>query len=251
MDRASLAPTLYLKALAPFELVHDRFLYAPLVGFCMAAALVLQWASDRIEARSGFRVLPLLAVALVALLGIESMSQMVWWQNNQALFTGAVAVTPENPKALADLAGSYMFNGRDQLAAPLLQRALEIAPQDSIVLYGMSRLSYLRGDDAAAEKYIIQALRITSRYDMWLQLAAVELRLNKLDVAEAAARQAIVMNPTGEDVHAALGTILLAKGDRAGAVQEFQQELRFFPQSQAAQVGLARATGNATGAAPH
>jgi hypothetical protein len=53
------------------------------------------------------------------------------------------------------------------------------------------------------------------------------------------------MNPAGEDVHLALGTILLAKGDRAGAAQEFQQELRFFPQSQAAQTGLARAAGNA------
>ena len=44
---APLAPALYLKALAPFELVHDRFLYAPLVGFCMAVALVLQWGAER------------------------------------------------------------------------------------------------------------------------------------------------------------------------------------------------------------
>jgi protein O-mannosyl-transferase len=236
-----LAPALYLKALAPFELVHDRFLYAPLVGFCLAAALVLQWAAERIEAKTQFRVFALVAFALIPVLGIESMTQMVWWQNNKTLFTRAVAITPENPKALANLAGAYMAERRVQEAAPLLQRALAIAPQDSIVLYGMSRLTWLRGEDAASEQYIIQALRITNRYDMWLQLAAVELRLNKLDVAQAAALQAMAMNSSGADVHAAVGTILLARGDRAAAVGEFQQELRNYPNSESARAGLAQA----------
>ncbi len=248
-----LAPPLYLKALAPFELVHDRFLYAPLVGFCMAAALVLQWASRRIEAKShagseaasGRRILAIAAIALLPLLGIESMSQMVWWQNNKTLFARALTVTPDNPKALANLAGVYMAESREAEAAPLLQRAMEIAPQDSIVLYGMARLAWLRGDDAAAEQSMIGALRTTSRYDMWLQLAAIELRLNKLDVAQKAAQQAAHMNPGGEGVHAALGAILLARGDRQSAVQEFEQELRNYPQSEAARAGLARASAGA------
>ena len=259
-----LAPALYLKALAPFELVHDRFLYAPLVGFCMAAALVLQWAAERIEAKSkpgtptagalgaqehavsSRRVMAIAAIALLPLLGIESMSQMLWWQNNKTLFARAVTVTPENPKALANLAGVYMAEHSEAEAAPLLQRALEIAPHDSIVLYGMARLTWLRGEDAAAEQFMIEALRTTSRFDMWLQLAAIELRLNKLSVAENAALQAARIHPNGQGVHAAMGTILLAKGERRQeAVREFEKELRNYPQSEAARAGLARANGSA------
>jgi tetratricopeptide (TPR) repeat protein len=240
-----LAPALYLKAFAPFELVHDRLLYAPLVGFCMAAALVLQWAAERIEAATHFRVFALVSLALIPLLGLESMSQAVWWQNNRTLFARAITVTPNNPKALANLAGAYLAERRADDAAPLLQRAIQIAPHDSVVLYGMSLLSSMQGDDAASEKYIVEALRLTSRYDLWLQLAAVELRLKKLDVAEAAARQAMKMNFDAEGVHAAWGAVLQAKGDSSEAAQEFQYELHNYPNNQAAREGLAQAAGNA------
>ncbi len=239
-----LAPGLYLKALAPFELVHERFLYAPLVGFCIAAALVMQWASEGIEARVQWRVFPLLALVLIPLLSIETLSQMVWWQNNVTLFTRAVMITPDNPRALTGLADAYIAVRRYEEAVPLLQRSLAIDPQHSPALFALGRIAWLSGDDAAAEKYLTQALRIQPRYDMWLHLASVEMHRNQVDAAEAAVRQSIAMNPTGAGAHAALGMVLLVKGDQAAAAREFREELRIYPQSEIAQVGLSRATGN-------
>jgi tetratricopeptide (TPR) repeat protein len=241
---APLGPALYLKAQAPFELVHDRFLYAPLVGFCIAAALVLQWATQRIESRTQWRGYPLIAIVLVLLLSIESLSQMVWWQNNLTLFTRAVAVTPNNPRALTGLAEAYLTVGHFDEAVPLLQRALAIDPRHSPALFCMGRIAWLRGDDADAEKYLIQALNIHPRYDIWLHLASVEMHRKQVDAAEDAVRQALAMNPTGLGAHAALGMILLSKGDRPGAAREFRQELRIYPQSDVARMGLERATGN-------
>jgi tetratricopeptide (TPR) repeat protein len=242
---APLAPVLYVKALAPFELVHDRFLYAPLVGFCIAAALVLGVATHWIEERLQCRVLPLVAVVLILLLSIESLKQMLWWQNNMTLFTRAVAVTPNNPRALGGLADANLALGHNDEAARLFQRALLLDPQDSPAMFALGRIAWLRGDDTTAEKYLLQALSIQPRYDMWLHLASIEMHRNNLDNAEAAVRQALAMNPTGAGAHAALGIILLTKGDRAAAAAEFQEELRLYPQSDVAQVGLSRATGNA------
>jgi len=244
---APLAPALYVKALAPFELVHDRFLYAPLVGFCIAAALVLGVATQWIEERLQVRVLPLVAVVLVLLLSIESLKQMMWWQNNLTLFTRAVAVTPNNPRALGGLADANLALGRYDQAVGFLQQALVVDPQHSPAMFALGRIAWLRGDDATAEKYFLQALAIQPRYDMWLHLASIEMHRNQVDKAEAAVRQALAMNPTGAGAHAALGTILLAEGNRAAAASEFQAELRLYPQSEAAQVGLSRATGNAGG----
>jgi protein O-mannosyl-transferase len=241
---APLAPALYLKALAPFELVHDRFLYAPLVGFCMAVALVLRWAAEGFEAKSHWRVLPLVALALIPLLGLESMSQMVWWQNNKTLFTRALTVTPENPNALVNLGAAYLADGHYAEAEPLMQRAYQLAPRNSNALFGMARLAWLRKDDEAAAKYLTQALSINPRYDMWLHLVSVEMHLNQIDAAETAAQQAAAMEPKAAGVHVAMGTVLLAKGDREGAAREFRQELRLFPQSEPAQAGLAQAIGN-------
>lgn len=236
-----LAPALYLKAQAPYELVHDRFLYAPLVGFCIAAALVLKWAAEPMEARVQRPVFPLLAVALVTLLSIETMSQMVWWQNNRTLFTRAVTITPDNPRALVNLANTYIAERRYQEALPLLQRAIANDPHYGLGLFALGRIAWVMGDDLSAEKYFTQAVNSQPRYDMWLHLASVELHMSRVDAAEFAARQSIAMNPSGLGAHAVLGTVLLAKGDSAGAAREFREELRFFPQSEPAQLGLAQA----------
>ena len=239
---APLGPALYLKAQAPFELVHDRFLYAPLVGFCIAAALVLQAATRRIESRTQWRGYPLIAIVLVLLLSIESLSQMVWWQNNLTLFTRAVSVTPRNPRALTGLAEAYLSARHFDEAVPLLQRALAIDPRHSGALYCLGRIAWMQGDDADAEKYLSQALSIQPRYDIWLHLASIEMHRKQPDAAEDAVRQALAMDPTGVGAHAALGTMLLAKGDRPGAAREFRQELRIYPQSDVARMGLERAT---------
>ncbi len=239
-----LTPALYLKALAPLELVHDRFLYAPLVGFCVAAALVLRWATAGIEARLQWHVFSLVAVALIMLLSIETMSQMVWWQNNRTLFTRALTVTPNSSKALVNLAGAYMAESRYAEPTPLLQRALEIDPRNSTALFFMGRLAWLRGDNSNAAKYLVEAISILPTYDMWLHLSSVELHMNKVDEAEAAARQSVAMKPNGAGAHAAVATVLLVKGDRVGSAREFREELKNFPQSEPAQAGLALATGN-------
>ncbi len=240
-----LAPVLYLKALFPLELVHDRFLYIPLVGFCMAAAMVLQWASKAIEAKTQWRLFPIVAVTLILLLSIASLSQMVWWRSNTTLFTRALTVTPDNVHALDNLGYAHISESRYQQAVPLLQRSLEIDPRDSKALFGLARIAWLAGDYSAAETYLTQAVSYEPTYDMWLHLASVEMHKNRIDLAEAAVRRSLAMNPTGAGAHVALGIVLLAKGDRAAAASEFQEELRTYPDSQAAQVGLARATANA------
>jgi tetratricopeptide (TPR) repeat protein len=230
----------------------------------MAAAFVLQWAAVRIEAksqagteassqtnsqiksqsRSKWRVLPVAAFALIPLLGLESMSQMVWWQSNKTLFTRAFAITPENPKALVALGTAYMAERRYQDGLPLLRRALEIEPRNSAALFALGRMAWEVGDDAGAANYLMQALRIQPRYDMWLHLASIELHRNRLDAAEAAVRQAAAMNADGPGVHIAMGTVLLQRGDKTAAAREFREELRLHPQSEPALAGLAQATGN-------
>jgi tetratricopeptide (TPR) repeat protein len=172
------------------------------------------------------------------------MTQMVWWQNNTALFTRAVMITPGNPKALANLATSYIAARRYDEAVTLAQRALAIDPRYSPAMFDLARIAWLVGNDATAEKYLTQALSIQPRYDMWLHLASVEMHRNQVDLAEAAVRQSLAMKPDGAGAHAAMGTVLLSKGDREGAAREFREELRNFPESGAAQAGLARATGN-------
>jgi tetratricopeptide (TPR) repeat protein len=238
---APLAPTLYLKVFAPFELVHDRFLYTPLIGFCMAAALVLRWATEDLEKRLGSRIYPLLAAALITQLSFGTMSETVWWQNNLTLFTRAVAVTPDNPRALVNLGDAYIAAHRYDEGVPLFQRAIAADPKCSNAMFGLGLIAWNAGDDTQAEAYFGQALRILPRYDLWMYLAKTELRRKRFDQAEVAARQSIAMAPDKAGVHGVMGEVLLAKGEHVEAAREFQEELRFFPESSAARAGLSRA----------
>lgn len=61
-----LAPVMMLKAFTDFELVQDRFLYVPLIGFCAAIAWMLRLGTRRMDAARGARIF-LLCVAGLAL----------------------------------------------------------------------------------------------------------------------------------------------------------------------------------------
>jgi tetratricopeptide (TPR) repeat protein len=242
---APLAPALYLKALAPLELVHDRFLYTPLVGFCMGAALVAWWLCGLVSAKPA-QALAVASLLLLLPMAAQTIRLTMWWQSDRSLFTHNLEVTPDSGKALDCLSSASLQEGRYEEALPLLQRALALNPRDNLALFGMARIAWVQHDDATAEIYLRRALSAGPRYDMWLHLVSVELHRNRLDLAEDAAQRAIAMNPQGAGVHLALGAVELIKGDRPRAAAEFQQELRNYPESEQARVGLERATGQAT-----
>jgi 4-amino-4-deoxy-L-arabinose transferase-like glycosyltransferase/predicted TPR repeat methyltransferase len=239
---APLAPALYLKVFPPMELVHDRFLYAPLVGFCIAEALVLAHLAEVAAARLHVRVFLPVALGLIAVMSLQSAGQMVWWRNNRTLYTHALTVTPNSRKALDGLAAAYIVDGQYQAAAPLLRRSLEIDPQDANALFCLARMAWMQGDYDVAQKYLLKAIDIAPRYDMWLHLASVEMHRNQVDAAENAARRALAMSPGALGVHATLGAVLLAKGEPGEAASQFQQELNLYPMDDVARKGLARAT---------
>jgi Flp pilus assembly protein TadD len=239
---APLAPALYLKVFPPMELVHDRFLYAPLVGFCIAAALVLHHLAEVAAAKLGVRLFVPAAVALVVLMSLHSASEMLWWRNNRTLFAHALTVTPNSQKALDGLAAAYIVRGDFPAAVPLLERSLQINPRNSRALFCIARMAWMQRDYDRAGQYLRKAIRVKPRYDMWLHLASVEMHRNQIDEAEHAARQALAMRSSGLGAHATLGAVLLAKGEREEAASEFRRELRNYPQNDVARKGLAQAT---------
>lgn len=237
---APLAPALMLKVFADFELVHDRFLYVPLIGFCAGVVWIFGALAARVPDGRGPRLFSLLALALALSWGFLSLTESLWWQNDRALFTHAIAITPDNPRALVDLGDAYMRAGSLDAAVPYFQRALEYDPKSGNAHFGLGLVAYRQGNYAEAEQQIVQALRLKPRYDEWEYLARTALKLGKIETAERAALTALQISSRIPGAHEALGQVLLAKGDRAGAAAAFAAELRIDPQSKPARDGLAQ-----------
>jgi tetratricopeptide (TPR) repeat protein len=90
-----------------------------------------------------------------------------------------------------------------------------------------------------AENYFLEAIRINPRKpDEYFYLGMTQLKSGRTDEAIAAARRAIALNPSGFAYHFALGVMLKAQGDFAGALREFKEELAVNPGQQAAAVQI-------------
>ena len=65
-------------------------------------------------------------------------------------------------------------------------------------------------------------------------LGLADLKLNRMDEAEANLRRAIVLAPASPNYHFALGMVLKVRGNWSGAMAEFAKELEINPGHEAA-----------------
>lgn len=179
---ALLAPALIgIISFDPPYIVQERYLYLPLMGFCLAVALAVEW----LAARQRFAAPGRLATALVALLvmiwGVAYLKANSYWYDTIRVFQRTVEADPDSANAHAALSITYASAGRPREAEAESKRALELDPQ---CIYAYSNLSFFsrqagRLDEAIA--YLEQAktnvvLTPTTR----TQLATVSLNLGLL-----------------------------------------------------------------------
>lgn len=121
----TLAPVIGLVQLG-IQSMADRYTYLPLIGIFIMAAWAIPAAWTRWP-RPGLVFGAVTAAVLVFLLA-EAEVQLQFWRNSVALFTHAVAVTPNNILAEYNLAEALARQGDEAQAVDHYQRALAIEP---------------------------------------------------------------------------------------------------------------------------
>lgn len=247
-------PELNLRWLPAEELVHDRYLYLPILGVCLLTAILLrQWSersqpeiTDAQESAPSPSVpfgTPQLATAgvLIVLLLAATFSQQLDCASDLLLWTRAVRIAPHSEIALCNL-GTVLFE-RGEMAEGfhVFEKELQINPSSQVANYNMGYALYNQHDFAAAEPFVQRALAVApGKPESSRLLGSIELRLGRIDLAEQLMRQAVAIAPRGEGFHNALAVVLLERGDRAGAERELLQELQLFPDSKTALQALAQ-----------
>lgn len=237
----SLAPVMYLKLFVPFEIVHDRYLYIPTIGLCMAAAAAITSLVPGTGSPDGIQLRGLIAVLLVGVSAAATVGYESWWQSDLTLYKRILNITPDNLSAQLDLSVVLMEHRQYEAAIRILDPVLQQAPNNAEALFDRGRAAWETGDNATAERCFAQSAQLAPDVKRWLFLASVELRIGKPKEGELAARRALAMAPTEPYAHLALGQALLDEGNKAGAIAEFEEELRLHPDTQGAQQALERA----------
>jgi tetratricopeptide (TPR) repeat protein len=130
---APLAPALYaIRSFEPENVVQERYLYVPSIGFCLAIALAVEWLVRRKPLGSFTRPLALsITLVLLTLWSVVSIRQNLVWDNDLSLYRNVVMNDPGRATAHVALALSYQSAGRMREADNEIHAAIDLDPSDS------------------------------------------------------------------------------------------------------------------------
>jgi protein O-mannosyl-transferase len=251
-----LAPVMHLSVLPRGELVHDRYLYVPMVGLSLLAAYGFAFGvRPRLEAavetaaaararaqeasRRGLFDPAWVAGALLAALALVSARQSGYWRDNFTLFLRGVTFAPNNGIAAGNLGIEYWKMGDREAATELFRRAATLHPDifeaDKKAGYG----HYAAGRYAEAEQAFDVAVA-TRPEDAFshLMLGLIYLKTGRANAAVSEGRRAVALAPGQPGFEYGFGTILEATGDLPGARDAFRAELAIRPDHKPSQEEL-------------
>lgn len=156
--------SLDIRSFRPEELVHDRYLYLPLMGFLLLVILLIRdglgLITNRDAAKNG-----LVASSLVLSLGLAVVTHLYnpVWASELALWTRATEVDPNSAMAFGQLGAAHYAREKatkvctKSKAAYL--KALEILPTMTQAHLGLGFIANCEGRPAEAQSYFEAVLR--------------------------------------------------------------------------------------------
>jgi protein O-mannosyl-transferase len=231
----TILPTLYLRAIAPGNFVHDRFLYLPSVGMLILVALAVEQISSSKALwakRSGAPIKWAVVAILCSAAFAGTISHQVQWASDLLLYQNAIKYAPRNPVVLVNLANEFASAGQYDRALPLYLNALHLDPGSWLSNYNLGYACYRMGRFPDAVAYLTRAIQIDDKDpDQFIFLARAQTEQGELAEAEESAERALQRGPLSPGFHFVLARILEARGDRERAIAEYRAEVAAHPEN--------------------
>ena len=264
---AGLAPVL---GFIPFEFqsnstVADRYMYMPLLGVCIAVAMLVE-STGRLVLVAMLTFVTGLSVAGYKQVKVWSSGDMLFshtleynpgslvaWQSLGAgfmaakrwpdainAFTSALALRPRFGDGLYNLGLAYEEIGLHQLALEQFRKITTSGAPTAASLEGAARSAKKLGlwDDAKDAIVRLEQEFPGRSQAAWLM---AELQINSGDFgsADRSFREAIRRQPNGYELRTAYGDFLSDHGDPAAAVAEYKTALKLAPNAVPPRINLA------------
>jgi tetratricopeptide (TPR) repeat protein len=234
-----LAPALGFFDVYPFRFsfVADHFQYhAGIALLALAAAGLAPLLARAEQARRGARTL--FTTLLLLVLGVLTFCQTFVYYDLETLYADTIAKNPSSWTAYANLSMHYITVGRKQEAYALAERAVELAPNDSLTNGNLAALllaDVVQGDDgddklSRATSYFqksvaLQPQNIPSRKGLGYAL----MKARRYAEAEEQLVPALKAMPDDANAQYALGMVRFGQERWQEAAELLQQALRKDP----------------------
>ena len=231
--------------IAIFNPFAERYLYIPLVGFCILAAVVIQKVfyqrfSDNTLAKS---IGTLSVVTILISYAITTSQRNQDWKDNLTLWSKTVETTPHSSIAHGSLGRAYQDHGRLAEAIAEYNKAIEIQPNNYKAFHNLGVLYERQGAIEKAKANYLKAVAINPAFiSARFNLANIVHRQGLLNEAIEHYRKVTELDPADFEARNNLGVSYARKGDLNSAIEEWEKVLEIDPQNKSARDNIRKAT---------
>ncbi|MDP2945860.1 MAG: tetratricopeptide repeat protein, partial [bacterium] len=117
----------------PFQdIMSERFLYAPLIGFFLAVILGFEQFSNYAKSKFNFNLNAagkIIFVLVLFMFFVLTLNRNKDWLNSENLWNSVLRIDQKNEKALSNLGGYYVNTGQTQKVIEFSEKLLRINPE--------------------------------------------------------------------------------------------------------------------------
>ena len=212
-----LAPVLNILPLN--QVLAERFLYFPSIGFALLIALAVVWGMTRWR--------PVVIGAFAALLmtfAVRSVARSLDWKDERTLFSKTVETSGDSARARTSLGASLYKEGKVEQALQEFVKATELNPSYAPGWSGRARAEGDLGRIDEALEHIAVAIELDPDDALlYHHLGVLQFRAREYNKAAESFRHALDIQPRHAHARFNLGLALYQVGDFDGAVREFGQ----------------------------
>ncbi len=230
----TLAPVLNARWMAA-NVLTERYLYLPSVGFCWLAGWAAKRAWDllgeKLKARTPLRAtLCAAGIALAALGATKTWARNRIWRDDTTLYTKTLETDPDSYVMHLNL-GTTDFAMRDFATAEKeLRRALELRPDSANVLNALGCVYLEEGRLDEAAKALRSAVAFKPRWtDPHFNYGRLLKKTGKNDAALAEFRTAVEVGPLNATARLYLAEELAERGEDSEAEAEYRKSIQLSP----------------------
>ncbi len=229
----------------------DRYTYLPQIGLCLAVTWLVGSATVPValagvtpgsprakkvfgetpKTASETLALPILAVAILAVLMVCAWKQTTYWKNSETVWTHALACTTRNDVAHY-LLGEAVILQKERMneAMTHFEQALEINPEYEPAQYALGLALLQKGKVDEAIPHLQEAVQLTlGDPEPCFSLGNALLQKGRLNEAIAQFQQAVEARPGYAEARNNLGFALLQKGRVDEAIIQCRQAVQIRP----------------------
>jgi Tfp pilus assembly protein PilF len=206
------------------QALADRFTYIPFMGLAMALGCDGAVWARRLRLEPAF--IGAVGGLMLAACLVVTEWQLSFWSSNERLFERALAVTPDNPAAHANLGVAFEQRGQIQEAQVHYEAALRLMPNLAQVHNNLANLLDRAGETNAALAHFLEARRLKPGAPLiHANYGSMLVKLGRFDEAVAEFTEAARLSPSDPRPLYLWGKALLRQGHSAEARARLQQAL--------------------------